>query len=291
MSNIFVMGGASFDTIIRLPKNPMTRGTYLAEDAYDRCGSTGVAKSLALQKLGVQVTFHTLLGNDSEGRGITSHLKKSGIHLVTDPDPSGTELHFNLIDEDGDRISIRLPRAKDHTTINKVRLLKLIEEASLIVLNIMEYNRPLIPHLKEKRVWTDLQDYVDGDSYYDPFIDISEVIFMSSERLMDYRSTMRRLGKKGKLIVATHGKEGSTAYWQNRFYEQSAHDFNLVDSEGAGDNYFSGFLVEYLKKGNLERSLMMASVCGGLAIETKDLVPADLTYDMLVETMIKKGIR
>ena len=132
---------------------------------------------------------------------------------------------------------------------------------------------------------------MDGDSYYDPFIDISEVIFMSSERLMDYRSTMRRLGKKGKLIAATHGKEGSTAYWQNRFYEQSAHDFNLVDSEGAGDNYFSGFLVEYLKKGNLERSLMMASVCGGLAIETKDLVPADLTYDMLVETMIKKGIR
>ena len=185
MSNIFVMGGASFDTIIRLPKNPMTRGTYLAEDAYDRCGSTGVAKSLALQKLGVQVTFHTLLGNDSEGRGITSHLKKSGIHLVTDPDPSGTELHFNLIDEDGDRISIRLPRARDHTTINKVRLLKLIEEASLIVLNIMEYNRPLIPHLKGKRVWTDLQDYMDGDSYYDPFIDISEVIFMSSERLME----------------------------------------------------------------------------------------------------------
>lgn len=291
MADILVMGGASFDTIIRLPKNPVTRGTYFAEDAYDRCGSTGIAKAEALRKLGADVTLHTLLGEDSEGRSIAWHIKKSGIHLITDPDPSGTELHFNLIDEDGDRISILLPRAKDHTKINEVRLRRLIDDAQLVVLNIMEYNRALIPFLHGKEVWTDLQDYLDRDPFYEPFIEAAQVIFLSSDRLTDYRSTMRRLGQDGKLIVATHGKDGSTAYWQHRFYEQSAHDFTLVDSEGAGDNYFAGFLVEYLKKRNLERSLMMASVCGGLAIETKELVPSDLTYDMLVETMIKKGIR
>lgn len=291
MADILVMGGASYDTIIRLEKNPMTRGTYYAKDAYDRCGSTGIAKAVALQRLGASVTFHTLLGEDVEGRSITKHLRHCGIQLVTDTDPSGTELHFNLLDEDGDRISILLPRARDHSRINEVRLKKIIEDAELIVLNVLDYNRPFIPLLQGREVWTDLQDYMDQDPFYDPFIEVSQVIFFSSDRLSDYRATMRRLGRDDKLIVATHGREGSTAFHQGRFFEQSAHDFDLVDSEGAGDNYFAGFLVEYLKKHNLERSLMMASVAGGLSIETRDLVPAELTYDMLVRTMIEKGIR
>ncbi|KAF5074495.1 carbohydrate kinase family protein [Proteiniclasticum sp. QWL-01] len=291
MADILVMGGASYDTIIQLPKNPVTKGTYYAKDAYDRCGSTGIAKAVALQKLGASVTLHTLLGEDLEGQAITKHLRQCGIHLVTDPDPSGTELHFNLLDEEGERITILLPRGRDHRRINEVRLRRLIADAQLVVLNILEYNQPLIPLLEGKEVWTDLQDYVEQDPYYTPFIEASQVIFLSSDRLTDYRATMRRLGQGGKLIVATHGKEGSTAFWNHRFYEQSAHDFHLVDSEGAGDNYFAGFLVEYLKKQNLERSLMMASVAGGLSIETKELVPSDLTYDMLVSTMIRKGIR
>lgn len=291
MAKILVMGGASYDTIIRLDKNPMTRGTYYAQDAYDRCGSTGIAKAVALQMLGADVTFHTLLGDDAEGKSITKHLRHCGIHLVTDTDPTGTELHFNLLDEDGDRISILLPRGRDHTRINEARLKQLIDSADLVILNNLPYNRPLIPLLQGKEVWTDIQDYQDQDPEADPFINAAQVIFFSSDRLSDYRATMRRLGRNEKLIVATHGKEGSTAYWQDRFYEQSAHDFTLVDSEGAGDNYFAGFLVEYLKKRNLERSLMMASVAGGLSIETRDLVPTDLTYDMLVKTMIDKGIR
>ncbi len=291
MGKILVMGGTSYDTIIKLKKNPVSRGTFFAKDAYDRCGSTGTSKAVALQKLGMNVTLYSLLGEDEAGDRIRTYLKDHQVPLADDRFPSGTERHINLLDDSGARISIFLPRSSEKPEIKEERLHRLIAESEIIVLNIMSYNVPFIPLLKGKQVWTDLHDYQDLDPYYTPFIDAAQFIFLSSDRLMDYRSTMKRLGSTGKLIVATHGKEGSTAYWKDHFYEQSAHDFTLVDSDGAGDNYFAGFLTEYLKKGNLERSLMTASVCGGLAIETKELVPENLNYEMLERIMIEKGIR
>lgn len=290
MSKILVMGGTSYDTIIKLKKNPVLKGSYFARDAYERCGSTGTSKSVALKKLGAEVTLHTLLGEDETGNKIKAYLKANDIPFAADPAPSGTDRHFNILDDNGARISIFMPRSDEPPEIDAVRLEQLIADSDIIVLNIMDYNIPFIPLLQGKEVWTDLHDYLDTDPFYTPFIEASQYIFLSSDRLMDYRATMKKLGQSGKMIVATHGKDGSTAYWENRFYEQDAHDFTLLDSDGAGDNYFAGFLVEYLKKQNLERSLMTASVCGGLAIETRELVPPDLTYDMLERTMIEKGI-
>ncbi|MFZ2258295.1 MAG: carbohydrate kinase family protein [Clostridiaceae bacterium] len=291
MSKILVMGGTSYDTIIKLKKNPILKGTFFAEDSYERCGSTGTTKAVALKKLGADVTLYSRLGRDFAGDQIKAYLTHNKVPFVTDEIESGTERHINLLDESGDRISIFLPQAPVSIGLDELRLKALIVESDIIVLNIMDYNLPFIPLLKEKEVWTDLHDYLDMDPYYNPFIEASQFVFLSSDRLMDYRSTLKKLGRGGKMVVVTHGKEGSTAYWENRFYEQSAHDFTLVDSDGAGDNYFSGFLVEYLKKRNLERSLMTASVCGGLAIETKELVPESLNYDMLERIMIQKGIR
>lgn len=291
MSKILVMGGTSYDTIIKLNKNPIIKGTFFAKASYERCGSTGTAKAAALKKLGADVTLYTLLGEDEFGAKIKTYLTSNEITFVADHFSAGTERHVNLLDDNGARISIFLPRSAEPPVIDEVRLKTLIAASDIIVLNIRDYIIPLIPLLEGKEVWTDLQDYKDMDPYYAPFIAAAKFIFLSSDRLMDYRSTMKKLGRSGKMIVATHGKDGSSAYWENRFYEQSAHDFNLVDSDGAGDNYFAGFLVEYLKKQNLERSLMTASVCGGLAIETTELVPDDLTYDMLERTMIEKGIR
>lgn len=291
MSNILVMGGASYDTIIRLEKNPSVKGTIYARDIYERCGCSGTVKAIALQKLGADVTFHALLGEDWEGQQIIRCLKDNQVNLLMDKDPAGTDRRFCLLDDDGDEILICLPKGQDPSVIDEARLTQAIAKADVVALNIAEYNKALLPLLEGKEVWTDLQDYQDRDPFCMPFIEASRVIFLSSERLTDYRTTMKKLAHGGRLIVATHAGKGSTAFFQDRFYEQSAHDFTLVDSTGAGDCYFSGFLVEYLKKQSLERSLMMASVCGGLSIETKDLVPKDLTYDMLVKTMIAKGIR
>ncbi len=291
MPKILVLGGTSMDTIVQLEKNPVLRGTFFAKESYERCGSTGMAKATALKKLGADVTLHTVLGDDAAGEAILDFLKANEISYAIDLFKGATDRHINILDKDGNRISLFLPGPTQDYDIDRYRLQSLIEDSDLIVLNILPCYKPFMDLLEGRTVWTDLQDYLEGDPFYDEFIKASEVIFMSSDRLIDYRSSMKRMGETGKIIIATHGKEGSTAYLDGKYHEQDAHDFVLVDSDGAGDNYFAGFLVEYIKKRSLERSLMTASVAGGLSIETRAMVPPDLTYDMLERTMIEKGIR
>lgn len=291
MPKILVLGGTSYDTIIQLDKNPILSGTFFAKESYERCGATGTAKATALKKLGAQVTLHTILGNDQAGEAILDYLESQQLPHVIDYYEGTTDQRINILDQAGNRISLLLPSTTANHVIDEERLKELILQSDIIALNILGHYKPYLGLLKGREVWTDLHDYLEGEPFYEEFIEASQFIFMSSERLIDYRSTMRRLGAGGKLIVATHGKEGSTAFQDGRYLEEDAHDFTLIDSDGAGDNFFAGFLVEYLKKHSVERSLMTASIAGGLSIETRDLVPRELTYDMLERTMIERGIR
>lgn len=292
MSKILVIGGSSFDRVAYVEKNPSLYGTTDAKAYIESAGSSGTAKALALTKLGESVHFHTVLGDDEAGKKVRDFIEKNGISLSYDLDPMGTNLKLKIIDDSGNKISIHLPHFDNPITLSRDVIKKLMKECDVIVLNLVGYNRDILDLVgaSERPVWCDLHDYLENDPHYDAFIKVSDYIFMSSDRLMGYRETMKALGNTGKLVVCTHGKGGSTAYYKDRFYEQSAYDFVPVDSTGAGDSFFSGFLSEYLKKGNIERSLMYASIAGGLSIETREIVDKYLSHELVEKTLLSKGI-
>ncbi len=292
MSNILVLGGSSFDRIAYVVKNPCVYGTVNAHHYIESPGSSGTAKAMALSRLGEIVHFHTVLGEDEAGDKIRAALKASQVNVSYDKDPTGTNRKIRIIDDSGNKLSIHLPNFDNPIALSRNVLTDLMARCDLIVLNLMGYNLDILDLVAAsgRPVWCDLHDYLENDPYYDAFIAVSDYIFLNSDRLTDYRDTMKALGSKGRLIVCTHGKEGSTAFCKDKFYEQSAYDFVPVDTTGAGDSYFSGFLSEYLKKGNIERSLMYASIAGGLSIETRDTVDKFLSHDLVEKTLLQKGI-
>jgi aryl-phospho-beta-D-glucosidase BglC (GH1 family) len=63
-----------------------------------------------------------------------------------------------------------------------------------------------------KEVWTDLHDYNEGNPYHKDFIDAADYVFLSSDNLSDYKSTMQDImSRNKKLVVCTHGKKGASA--------------------------------------------------------------------------------
>lgn len=52
----------------------------------------------------------------------------------------------------------------------------------------------------------------------------------------------------------------------------SAADYQVVDTNGAGDNFFAGVLYGYLNDYGLEKSLQLGSIMGGLAVTSQELV-------------------
>lgn len=293
MPHILILGGTTFDHIISLNEFPKPIPQTIHHTSFfETVGSTGTGKSVCLKKLELPSTLYSILGDDLYGKKIIDYLKKEEVEFIYDIDSKGTERHFNIMDKEGNRISMFITQSSEHPKMNKALIEKNIQKSDLIVLNIISYCKELIPLLKDcpKPIWTDLHDYTQGNEYHQPFIDASNYIFLSSDNLKNYKAVMQELIQLGKeLVVCTHGKKGATALTKNAEWidEPALTDYPMIDTNGAGDNFFSGFLYAHLNKKSIKDSMRYGTLCAALCIGSQQIVSERLTSSLLKELYIE----
>ena len=111
---------------------------------------------------------------------------------------------YNLMDPVGERISIVLVPGTDEIPVDLARLEAYIERSDCTVLNIQNYCRRLIPLARRhgKPIWCDVHDYNGHDPYYQDFVDATDYLFMSSERMPTYRAFMQdRVSSGAELVI------------------------------------------------------------------------------------------
>jgi acarbose 7IV-phosphotransferase len=286
MKKVFVLGGVSYNLIVYLSAFPEPRPqTIFANDFHETIGETAAGKALNLVKLGFDVTLHSLVGNDESGWKIENILQKQGVHFLRDIDPKGTERDLNLMDPNGGRISIFLPTTTYEPKVDTTRIEAAISENDLIVLNISNYCRYLIPLIKKhhKEIWCDIHDYNRNNQYHQDFIEAADYIFMSSDQMADYRSFLEELIRRGKkLAVCTRGAEGSVALTSEGDWVETPiiNDYQRVDTNGAGDAFFAGFLYAYTSGLEIRESLRMGTVVSGLCITSRELAFPGLSPEL-----------
>lgn len=293
MEKVLVIGGTSYDSIITLNKlpEPLPQTIHYAP-FHETLGSTGAGKALNLEKLNVPTILHSTIGNDVYGKRIVEILEQEKVTFYYDIDDHETERHVNLMDKEGNRISIFVTQSNSHPKLDLLRIEKLIQESDIVVLNIIAYTKQLIPLCQKhnKPIWTDLHDYDGSNDYHEDFIKAADVIFLSSDNLVDYKSVMKSFIRSGKqLVICTHGKKGATALTKNEewLYIDIIEDYPFRDANGAGDSFFSGFLYGYLKRKSMEECLKYGTVCAGLCITSKELAYEELS-DKLLEQEYNK---
>jgi sugar/nucleoside kinase (ribokinase family) len=285
---ILILGGASLDTVIHLPELPAPEPqTIWPTESYRALGSTGAGKSVNLAALGQPVVFHTLLGRDTEGQQILAALDHPSIRLLTEKTAAPTEQHVNLMSADGKRISLFIQPPPEPGHVDWTQAQQALTECSLAVVNILGYTRSALPWLKAAGtpIWTDLHDYDGLNPYHEPFIEAARAIFLSSDNLPDYCTTMERLIERGKeFVVCTHGSAGATLLNSERqWLEQPAVAVSgVIDTNGAGDAFFSGFLHRYLQGAELTDCLRAGAIAGALCVTSRELVSPDLNPQRLV---------
>lgn len=287
MGHIFIIGGTTFDHIVSLPEFPQPLPQTIHQATFhETTGSTGSGKALCLTKLGISNTLYSVLGDDIYGKQIIHHLENEKVDFIYDFDPKGTERHFNMMDAEGNRISIFITQSSELINFSFDKVEREIQKSDLVILNIISYCKQFVPLLVkyDKPIWTDLHDYTDGNTYHQPFIDASSYLFLSSDNLSDYKMTMKGLMNLGKeLVVCTHGKNGATALTKNGEWieEPGLIGFTMVDANGAGDNFFSGFLYAFFKGETIKNCMKYGSLCGAYCITSKQLVFEGLSKSFL----------
>jgi sugar/nucleoside kinase (ribokinase family) len=242
---------------------------------------------LALKKLGINFTFHGVIGEDKHGEFIKKYLKELDIPFFYDVCETGTERHVNLMKNDTwERLSIFLTEPPASIELNVKKVEQLIIESDIIFLNIAPYCKRFIPLIKKhkKEIWCDLHSYDGRSEYHDDFIKEADILLFSSERNPQYRKSMKSFIELGaKLTICTHGPKGSsTLLPSGEWIELPALNYDVVDTNGAGDSFFVGFLYGYLKGYSIRKSLEIATIIGGLAVTSKELIFSELSEDTVL---------
>lgn len=283
---VLVIGGVSYDTIVHLNRLPEPVSQTVFGKDYQTIGSTGAGKALNLTKLGVDTTLHATLANDDYGNLIRKYLQNRGVHAIYDND-SFTERHVNIMDAEGNRISIFTSSTSPDPSIDWIRMENLIKEHDLIILNIVPYTKKVIGLIKKykKPIWSDLHDYEEDNSYYDDYIEAADCLFFSSDKIANHRKLMEKWIVDGKsMVVVTHGKNGASVASKEAFlYEPIINTYQLVDSNGAGDAFFAGFLYGFIKKESLQTCLAYGTIAGGVTVSSKELVSPLLSEKYLLD--------
>lgn len=249
-------------------------------------GCMGPGKAFNLKKLGFDTFLHTVLGSDQPGRRIMEKLDYEGIRLIYDIDPAGTNTHVNIMTVDGRRSSVNIITPTLSPEIDLSRLEPIIAESDYIALNVNNYCRHVIPMIKKyhRNIWCDLGDFEVGNPYFDDFAEAATHITMSGIYINDQEAVLEQFMKKGKtLVVITNGAEGSVAVTDSgeHITTPAIKDYQLVDSNGAGDSFFSGLLYGYSKGFPIRKSLEIATIIAGLTVSSIELFNRDLCEDLV----------
>lgn len=275
---VFVAGPASWNTIVYLDQLPEPRSQSVAATwDYQTIGGTSAGKALHLLDLGCDVTLDTLLGRDPAAERIRDALTAAGVSMMATEVEGPSERHLNLMTPQGERLSIYLSRATVPTGPPTSAELTALGQARVAVIDLSSYAQRLLQpaHQSGIEIWTDLHDYDGRREFHRPFIEAAAYVFLNADGLGEPAEFMRSCIAGGaQAVVCTLGARGALAVDAGlTWHEVSAVATAVVDTNGAGDAFLSGFLARTLTGGSVPEALQAGARQATRALATRHLSP------------------
>ncbi len=240
-------------------------------------GGTSAGKAVHLTALGVPTQLHALLADDEEGERTAARLAVAGVDLRAHASER-TEQHVNLMTDVGGRVSlyVAVPSAADERALAATE--SALATAQVAVVDLSAFGAQLLARRGwTAPLWTDLHDYDGSAEFHEPFLRAAEVVFMNDDAVDDpWRLLAACVARGPRLAVCTRGAQGAIALDDagTRYRVDAAPVAEIVDTNGAGDAFFSGFLAARLSGGDVDECLRAAAAQAAVALGSAHLHPA-----------------
>lgn len=240
---------------------------------------SGVAYNVskALTALDNKVQISSFVGNDDESERILSTLSGENVdNRLIYRELRETPVSIVLYDDNGKRqIYCDLKDIQEHES-DFSRIESAVSESDLVVLCNINFNRSNLQKVKNcgKTIACDVHVLSDiNDDFNKDFMEYADILFFSDEKLPCAAERFIRLIKDtypSKIIVIGMGEKGAMLYERET---DAVHKLdavrigNVVNTIGAGDALFSGFLNYYIKGFTALEALSRAEIFAALKIQ------------------------
>jgi sugar/nucleoside kinase (ribokinase family) len=274
--DVLVIGGSGVDTVVRVDALPVPLADSVGVSPISEWpGHTGGNVALGCQALGLGVKFLDVIGDDWIGGQVRERMAKGGVDFEPMISPAGTRRAVNLVDPAGRRMSFYDARDPADLRMPRDFYEPHLRRARHVHVTIMGFARPLLEDLVASGVplSTDLHDWDGIADHHRAFALSADLVFLSAagagERIGQVMREILREGR-AEAVVATAGAGGSYLLTHDggstpRHVPAAVPPAPVVDSNGAGDAYVSGFLYGRLAGRSLEECARLGALAGAYA--------------------------
>ncbi len=271
--DVLVLGGAGVDTIVYVPELPLPfADSHMVPSIDMRAGQTGDFVAMGVHALGLRTHHIDVIGDDHPGELVRALHRDRGIPLTEVPLAAGTKRAVNLVAPDGRRLSL-YDNTRSHETdrLPPATVAALAGSSRHAHVSLTQPCAHALPTLRAAGVSisTDLHDWDGAEPYHEAFAHQADVVFLSTAKLSDPERTMRRIAARGRaeVVVATAGAAGAYLLADGHLTHVPAvaPPAPVVDSNGAGDAFASGYLFGLLAGEPPQRCALYGSVAGAHA--------------------------
>lgn len=263
MSTVVCVGLATLDTIFAVPRHPDPDDRVVATELAVAGGGPAATAAVALARLGTEVAFVGLVGDDAAGRAIRDGLEAEGVdvsELAVDAEARSPQSSI-LVGAEG-RAIVHFPGTLP-PLVPGARALALMREAAWVHVDHAGY--AAVPH--------DVRLSIDGGNPI-PGLDLAGVaLYGPTEAALerDFGSAEAALAAGAELVVVTRGAQGCAAHSAEGVLEAPGVQLaDAVSTLGAGD-VFHGALLHRLGSGApLPDALAFANTCAALSCRALD---------------------
>ncbi len=216
-------------------------------------GGNALNFAVYAKQLGIDSAYLGVFGNDRAAEHIMETLKTLEVDISHCRQYAGENGYAAVDLVDGDRVFIGGNEGgvqKENPIILSVDDLEYLKTFDIAHSSIYSDMDPELHKLKAAGIFVSYDfssDYTDRllkDNC--PYIDVS---LLSCGQLveMEVENLLKRVYSYGShLVIGTMGSRGSIVYNGKRFFQQKPHFVQPVDTLGAGDSFFTAFILHYL---------------------------------------------
>ena len=305
--DILVVGEVNADLILTGDASPVFgQVEKVVDDATLTIGGSGTIFACGAARLGLQVAYSGVVGDDLFGRYLLESLRQrgvdtSGIHV----DPALKTGLSVILCHDNDRAILTHLGAIDRLRVDQVNphLLACARHVHVTSYFLQRRLQPGLPDLLARARrngatisidtnWDPAEDWNHG---LHRVLELADVFLpnrqeaLSIARTSDLPAALDTLAAITPTVAVKLGAAGAMGRRGAATVSDPGFHMDVVDATGAGDSFNAGFLYGYLQGWELDSCLAIACACGSLSTRVAGGTVAQPTLEEAQNLVLQRG--